>query len=72
MGSIGALIPTFLAGVMLDLLPVRAVLILIGAGLTSIAVFAWQRGGMAATRAPRQAEPEASSDASESEDQDWA
>jgi hypothetical protein len=71
MGSIGALIPTFLAGVMLDLLPVRAVLILIGAGLTSIAVFAWQRG-MAATRAPRQAEPGASSDASESEDQDWA
>ncbi len=52
-GSIGALVPTFLAGIMLDILPVRAVLILIGVSLTAIALIAWQRGGMAATRRPR-------------------
>jgi hypothetical protein len=50
LGSVGALIPTFLAGVMLDVLPVRAVLILIGGSLTVCAVGAWLRGARA-TRA---------------------
>lgn len=71
MGSIGALVPTFLAGVMLDVMPVRAVLILIGASLTAIAVFAWQRGGMAATRRPP-AEPVLETPTDEPEDIDWA
>jgi hypothetical protein len=52
MGSISALIPTFLAGVMLDLLPVRVVLILIGLSLTVCALAAWSRGAMGGT-APR-------------------
>jgi MFS family permease len=50
MGSIGALIPTFLAGVMLDNLPVRIVLMLIGFSLTAVALFAWQRGRMGQQR----------------------
>ncbi len=44
MGSVAALLPTFLVGVMLDLLPVRAVLIVIGAVLTGFALSAWWRG----------------------------
>ena len=66
MGSIGALVPTFLAGIMLDYMPVRAVLILIGAALTAIALSAWQRGGMAAQR-PAPPQPEDGP-----EDEDWA
>ena len=50
MGSIGALVPTFLAGIMLDALPVRAVLMLIGVSLTAIALAAWRRGGIATRR----------------------
>jgi hypothetical protein len=79
MGSIGALIPTFLAGVMLDLLPVRVVLILIGGTLTGIALLAWQRGGMAATRRPApepdvviEPDPPAPQSADEKKDEDWA
>jgi MFS family permease len=70
LGSIGALVPTFLAGIMLDVMPVRAVLILIGASLTSIALLAWQRGGMA-TRRPLAA-PDAPAATPEPEDEDWA
>ena len=72
MGSIGALIPTFLAGLMLDALPVRAVLILIGASLTAIAVAAWQLGGMVAQRPPARLTPEAENAASDPPDEDWA
>jgi Major Facilitator Superfamily len=66
-GSIGALVPTFLAGIMLDILPVRVVLILIGGTLTAIAVVAWRRGGMAAARAvaPETGPPQ-------QRDEDWA
>jgi len=70
LGSIGALIPTFLAGIMLDVLPVRVVLILIGATLTAIALAAWQRGGMAASRPP--AAPETEAAPTEPQDEDWA
>ena len=49
MGSVAALLPTFLVGVLLDVFPVRAVLILIGAVLTAVAVNAWRRW----RRAPR-------------------
>jgi Major Facilitator Superfamily len=71
MGSIGALVPTFLVGVLLDALPVRAVLILIGAGLTAIAAIAWQRGGMASNRTAPPAEPDTVQFA-DAEDEDWA
>ncbi|HEU0075567.1 MAG TPA: MFS transporter [Dehalococcoidia bacterium] len=74
MGSIGALVPTFLAGIMLDVMPVRAVLILIGGALTSIAVIAWQRGGMAATRRPP-ADPASEAlqpETPDRKDEDWA
>ena len=43
-GSIAALVPTFFVGVMLDLLPVRVVLILLGSILTAVALSAWWRG----------------------------
>ncbi len=69
MGSIGALVPTFLAGVMLDVLPVRAVLILSGVSLTAIAVAAWQRGGMTVRRHP-QTEPPLESPAPDRRDED--
>jgi len=69
-GSIGALIPTFLAGLMLGALPVRAVLILIGVSLTAIAVTAWQRGGMAARRAQPEIPDETT--APDWKDEDWA
>jgi MFS family permease len=74
MGSIGALVPTFLAGVMLDVLPVRVVLILIGGTLTAIGVLAWQRGGMAAERVRPPLEPPERPPAivSKHEDEDWA
>jgi hypothetical protein len=65
MGSIAALVPAFLAGLMLDALPVRVVLISIGVSLTLIALAAWQRGGMTSQRQP--GEP-----ASEAADEDWA
>ena len=71
MGSIGALVPTFLAGVMLDVLPVRAVLILIGISLTAIAVIAWQRGGMSAGRSRRPETP-LESPPPDDQDEDWA
>jgi MFS family permease len=44
LGSISALLPTFLAGVLLDQLPVRAVLILVGGSLTVCALVAWLKG----------------------------
>jgi hypothetical protein len=69
MGSIGALAPTFLTGILLDALPVRAVLISIGVSLTLIALAAWQRGGMASRRQPPQ--PAAPGPPTGAED-DWA
>jgi hypothetical protein len=50
LGSVTALLPTLLAGVLLDALPVRLVLILIGGGLTACALAAWRRGAMADSR----------------------
>jgi hypothetical protein len=44
-GSLAALLPTIVSGVMLDLLPVRLVLVVIGVGLAAGAVVAWQRAG---------------------------
>jgi MFS family permease len=44
LGSIAALAPTFLAGVLLDQLPVRVVLVLIGGSLTACALLAWLKG----------------------------
>jgi MFS family permease len=71
-GSIGALVPTFLAGLLLDLLPVRVVLIGIGLTLTAIALLAWQRGGMTVTRPQPQSSEEAEEAAEASRDEDWA
>lgn len=71
-GSIGALVPTFLTGILLDLLPVRVVLILIGGSLMTFAVAAWQRGARAG-RARQTAEAETSEpEAAEREDSFWA
>jgi hypothetical protein len=53
LGSISALLPTLLTGVLLDLIPVRAALILIGGALTACALAAWLRG----SRAGRQRSP---------------
>ena len=60
LGSIGALVPTFLAGILLDQLPVRVVLILIGGSLTACALLAWHRGARAraAAEAPDARPPE--------------
>ena len=44
MGSVAALLPTFAVGVLLDVFPVRAVLIFIGVSLAGLAVSAWWRG----------------------------
>jgi hypothetical protein len=55
MGSVAALLPTFFVGVMLDLLPVRVVLVAIGVVLPACAVLAWSRG-MGSRPAP-QAKP---------------
>jgi uncharacterized membrane protein len=52
LGSISALAPTFLIGVLLDLLPVRAVLILVGVSLSVCALAAWQWGARARGAAP--------------------
>ena len=73
LGSIGALVPTCLAGVMLDQLPVRLVLVLIGGSLTACALYAWQRGARAA-RARGVAEIRAGlpGDASAEDEGDWA
>jgi hypothetical protein len=51
MGSVAALAPTFVVGVMLDVLAVRIVLILVGVVLTAVAANAWwhwRNGGRAA------------------------
>ena len=68
--GLGAVASTFLAGVLLDLLPVRAVLILIGVSLTAIAVAAWQSGGMTVQRHP-QNEPPLRSPTPDGKDEDW-
>jgi len=52
MGSVAALLPTFAIGVMLDVLPVRAVLIFIGVSLAGLAVSAWWRGRRALRPVP--------------------
>ncbi len=70
MGSVGALVPTFLVGVLLDVLPVRAVMIVIGFGLTAIALVAWHRGSRPVARRPvpdTKMEP----DAPDPGDEDW-
>jgi len=52
MGSVAALAPTLVSGVLVDVLPVRLVLVLIGCGLASLALAAWAAGlGRAAPRA---------------------
>jgi hypothetical protein len=51
LGSIGALFPTFLAGVMLDVLPVEAALVLIGVTLAAASLGAWLRGARVRARA---------------------
>jgi MFS family permease len=53
LGSIAALVPTFLAGLMLDLLPVQAVLVLMGCSLTLIALTIWMRRSDLNTEAER-------------------
>jgi Major Facilitator Superfamily len=45
LGSLAALVPTIVSGVMLDVLPVRLVLVVIGVVLAAGAVLAWQRAG---------------------------
>lgn len=50
LGSIGALIPTFVVGLLLDGLPVRVVLIMIGGSLTVFALAAWRSGAMGDSR----------------------
>lgn len=70
MGSVGALVPTFLVGVLLDVLPVWAVMIVIGFGLTAIALVAWHRGSRPVARRPvpdTKMEP----DAPDPGDEDW-
>jgi predicted MFS family arabinose efflux permease len=42
--SVAALAPTFLVGLMLDLVPVRAVLAFVGISLTALAIAAWLKG----------------------------
>ena len=44
LGSVAALAPTFLTGVLLDALPVRVVLLIIGASLVGVALTIWLRG----------------------------
>lgn len=44
LGSVAALLPTVASGVVLDILPVRVALALIGAGLAAAAIGAWERG----------------------------
>jgi MFS family permease len=56
MGSVAALLPTFFVGVMLDLLPVRVVLVAIGVVLPACAVLAWSRG-LGSRRPAPQAKP---------------
>jgi len=73
LGSIGALIPTCLAGVMLDQLPVRVVLILIGGSLTACALAAWQRGARATRgRSAAEAQTEPALEALPEDSGDWA
>jgi hypothetical protein len=70
LGSVSALIPTFLAGILLDQLPVRVVLILIGGSLTGCALAAWHRGARARTAAEAQAEAPLEARRQDSGDQD--
>lgn len=73
LGSIGALVPTFLAGIMLDYLPVRLVLILIGGSLTACALVAWQRGARAGKlRADAGPQAEAATETAAQDSGDWA
>ena len=71
MGSVGALVPTFLVGVLLDVLPVRAVMIVIGFGLATIALVAWQRGSRPLAQRPI-LDIKMESDAPDPADEDWA
>jgi hypothetical protein len=73
LGSIGALVPTCLAGVMLDQLPVRVVLILIGGSLTACALYAWRRGARAArARSAADVGIDLSAEVRPAEESDWA